>query len=151
MSPDPVVAQKVTERLASLYIEENQRDRQNQAEGTNQFLESQLADAKSRLVETEKRLADYQRQHSGQLPTQLPTNLQAIQNAQMQLQSVSESLNRARERRLLVERQLADAQTLPTAVVLPDGSGNASGPPTAAQQLQAARARLEAFKLQVHG
>jgi polysaccharide chain length determinant protein (PEP-CTERM system associated) len=148
VSSDPKISQKVTERLASLYIEENLRDRQNQAEGTNQFLEAQLADAKRRLLETEKKLADYQRQYSGQLPTQLPTNLQAIQNAQMQLQSASESLNRARERRLLVERQLADAQSSSGAAVLPEGNANAAGPPTTAQQLLAARARLEAYKLQ---
>jgi polysaccharide chain length determinant protein (PEP-CTERM system associated) len=146
-SSDPKIAQTVTERLASLYIEENLRDRENQAEGTNQFLESQLADAKRRLLEYEKKLEEYQRQYSGQLPDQLAANLQAISNAQMQLQSVSESLNRARERRLLIERQLADAQALPVGSALPDASA-APGPPTTAQQLQAARARLEAFKLQ---
>jgi protein tyrosine kinase modulator len=149
LNSDARIAQKVTERLASLYIEENLRDRENQAEGTNQFLESQLADAKGRLLEYEKKLEEYQRQYSGQLPDQLQSNLQAIQNAQMQLQSISESLNRARERRLVVERQLADAQTLPAASsVAPDTSANASGPLTAAQQLQAARGRLDAFKLQ---
>jgi polysaccharide chain length determinant protein (PEP-CTERM system associated) len=147
LGSNPKVAQSVTERLASLYIEENLRDRVNQAQSTNQFLESQLADAKRRLLEGEKRLADYQRQHAGQLPTELPTNLQAIANAQMQLQAVNESSNRARERRLLVERQLADAQTLPAVGVTPETPGTA-GPPTAAQQLQAARARLEAYKLQ---
>ena len=52
-----------------------------------------------------------------------------------------------RERRLLVERQLADAQTLPPNAVVPETSVN-TGPPTTAQQLQAARARLEAYKLQ---
>src|SRR5262245_34598001 len=36
------IARKVTERLASLYIEQNLRDRENQADSTNQFLESQL-------------------------------------------------------------------------------------------------------------
>ena len=148
VSGSAVTAQKVTERLASLYIEENRRDRQNQAEGTNQFLESQLADAKRRLLETEKRLADYQRQHAGQLPDQLATNLQAIQNAQMQLQSISESLNHARERRLLLERQLADAQTLPASAVVPEAAASAAAPLTSAQQLQASRARLEALKLQ---
>jgi polysaccharide chain length determinant protein (PEP-CTERM system associated) len=147
VSNDPNTAQSVTERLASLYIDENRRDRENQAEGTNQFLESQLADAKRRLIEHEKKLEEYQRQYSGQLPSQLPTNLQAIQNAQLQLQAVSESLNRARERRLLIERQLADAQTLPAGSVLPEAA-NAPGPPTSAQQLQAARVRREAFKLQ---
>jgi polysaccharide chain length determinant protein (PEP-CTERM system associated) len=148
VSNDATTAQKVTERLASLYIEENLRDRENQAEGTNQFLESQLADAKRRLIEYETKLEEYQRQYSGQLPTQLPTNLQAIQNSQMQLQSVSDTLNRARERRLLVERQLADAQTLPAVAVLAETSANVQGPPTTAQQLQSARARLETFKMQ---
>jgi polysaccharide chain length determinant protein (PEP-CTERM system associated) len=147
VSRDPKTAQQVTERLASLYIEENLRDRENQAEGTNQFLESQLADAKRRLLEYEKKLEEYQRQYSGQLPDQLAANLQAISNAQMQLQALSESLNRARERRLLIERQLADAQALPAGTV-PADTTVAAGPPTTAQQLQAARARLEAFKLQ---
>jgi len=150
VSSDPKVAQKVTERLASLYIEENLRDRANQAEGTNQFLESQLTDAKRRLLEGEKKLADYQRQYAGQLPSELPTNLQAIANTQMQLQAVSESINRARERRLLVERQLGDAQAPPSGTIATDTASNV-GPPTTAQQLQAARARLEAYKLQYTG
>jgi polysaccharide chain length determinant protein (PEP-CTERM system associated) len=144
---DPQVAQKVTARLASLYIDENKRDRANQADGTNQFLESQLAQSKQRLLESEKKLADYQRQFSGQLPSELAANLQAIANGQMQLQAVSESINRAGERRLLVERQLADAQSLPSNAVVPETSVN-TGPPTTAQQLQAARAKLEAYKLQ---
>jgi uncharacterized protein involved in exopolysaccharide biosynthesis len=75
--------------------------------------------------------------------------LQVIQNAQLQLQAVSETINRARERRLLLERQLVDAQTLPLAVIqpgLPAGSAEAAAP-TAAQQLEAAKARLEASLL----
>ena len=147
VNTDPQVAQKVTSRLASLYIDENKRDRANQADGTNQFLESRLAESKQRLLESEKKLADYQRQFAGQLPSEQATNLQASANAQMQLRSVSDSISRAGERRLLVERQLADAQTLAPNAVAPETSANA-GPPTTAQQLQAARAKLEAYKLQ---
>src|SRR5688572_20752858 len=106
VSRDSATAQKVTARLASLYIEENLRDRANLAESTNVFLESQLEDAKQRLLENEKKLEEYRRRYSGQLPSQLQGNLQAIQSAQMQLQAVSEAMNRARERRHLVERQV---------------------------------------------
>ena len=147
VSHDPYVAQQVTARLASLYIDENRRHRADQAEETNKFLEQQLADAKRELLEGERKLADYERQHAGQLPSERPTNLQAIANAQMQLQSVSESINRARERRLLVERELADARTISPSPVAPEASPS-TGPPTITQQLQAARARLEAYKLQ---
>jgi uncharacterized protein involved in exopolysaccharide biosynthesis len=37
VSPDPKTAQKVTERLAALYIEENLRDRENLADSTSKF------------------------------------------------------------------------------------------------------------------
>lgn len=148
VSLDPKMAQKVTERLASLYIEENLRDRESLAESTNQFLETQLEDAKRRLVEHEKKLEEYRRRYAGQLPSQLAGNLQAIQNAQLQLQAISESINRARERRLLIERQIADAQTLPPTVTqLPPSPAASDAPLTTEQQLEAARARLEAYKL----
>lgn len=147
VSKDPRTAQKVTERLASLYIEENLRDRENLAESTNQFLESELEDAKRRLVDHEKKLEEYRRSHAGQLPSQLQSNLQAIQNAQMQLQAVSESINRARERRLLLERQVADAQTL--AIPSPVSTSTTGSPdtPTAPQQLETAQSRLDLYRL----
>ena len=62
---DPRTVMKVTERLASLFIEENLRDREVLAEGTNQFLEAQLEDARRRLVEHEKKLEVYRRQSRG--------------------------------------------------------------------------------------
>ncbi len=150
VSTTPKVARDVTERLASLYIEENLRDRENLADSTNLFLESQLEDAKRRLLDHEKKLEAYRKRYSGQLPTQLQSNLQVIQNTQMQLQALGETLNRARERRLLIERQIADAQAFPAALVQsrtvvnsPDGPV----PLSAAQQLEAAKVRLEAYRL----
>ena len=110
-SEEPTTAYKVTERLASLYIEENLKDKENLNESTHLFLESELEDAKRRLLEQEEKVESYRRQYAGQLPSQLDTNQQAIQNAQLQLSAVSESINRARERRLLVQRQLGDAQS----------------------------------------
>ena len=84
--------------ILSLFIDENSRERESLAENTNVFLESQLEEAKRRLVEHEQKLEIFQRSHAGELPSQLQGNLQAIQSAQLLLQSVSESINRARER-----------------------------------------------------
>ena len=55
---DPRTVMKVTDRLSSLFIEENLRDREVLAEGTDQFLEAQLEDARRRLAEHEKKLED---------------------------------------------------------------------------------------------
>src|SRR5687768_12061357 len=106
-------ARKVTERLASLYIEQNLKDRENQADSTSQFLTTQLDEAKQRLIEQEKKLEAYRKSHAGQLPSQLQSNLQAIQTASLQVQQLNEATNRAQERRLLVERQIADTESMP--------------------------------------
>jgi polysaccharide chain length determinant protein (PEP-CTERM system associated) len=147
VSHDALTAQKTTERLASLFIEESIRDRENVAEDTNQFLDTQLEDAKRRLVEHEKKLEEYRTRYGGELPTQVNSNLQAIQNAQVQLQSLAESANNARERRLLFERQLADIEAelgpQTPAVQLTPSDGPALGESTS-QQLQRAQARLDA-------
>lgn len=151
VSRDAKTAQQVTTRLASLFIEENMRERENLAEDTNQFLDSQLEDARRRLIENEKKLESYRRQYSGQLPSQAPTNLQAIQNTQQQLQSLSDAMNREREHRLLVERQLVDLESpdpVVAATIKPAptaATGGLAGEP-AAQQLEAARARLHVLE-----
>lgn len=143
VSNNPETARKVTERLVSLYIDQNMKDREAQADNTSAFLDTQLTEAKRRLIEQEKKLEDYRKRHAGQMPSQLPGNLQAIQNANLQLQSLNESTNRAQERRLLIERQLADTLAIPTASPLTAGTDPA--PASTAQQLDLARARLRAY------
>ena len=98
---DPRTVMKVTDRLSSLFIEENLRDREVLAEGTDQFLEAQLEDARRRLTEQEKKLEEYRKQFAGQLPSQMESNLQVIQNTSAQLQQLNESINRDRDHRLV--------------------------------------------------
>ena len=153
ISRQPATAQKVAERLASLFIEENLRDRENVAEDTNQFLESQLEDAKRRLIEQEKKLEEYRRQYSGQLPSQLQSNLQAIQNAEIQRRAVAQAADRERERRIQFERQLAELQITEPAGLLATPAAATPGTPdalasgTTAQQLEAAKAGLRVLEL----
>jgi polysaccharide chain length determinant protein (PEP-CTERM system associated) len=143
-------ARVVAERLASLFIEQNLKDRENQADSTSQFLDTQLQEAKQRLLEQEKKLEEYRRLHAGELPTQVAGNLQGIQNANMQLQAINESMNRAQEKRLLIERQIADTEAMPVApTVVSFGPGNTTVPTTTAQQLEMSRARLNGL-LQVY-
>src|SRR5438477_10973426 len=129
VSQNPQTVQKATDRLASLFIEENLRDREKQAEDTNDFLDSQLQDARRRLLDHEKKLEEYRRQFSGQLPSQASANLQAIQNLQLQLQAIGETVDRAQERRLLLERQVADFEA-PMLVAVPSAATGVGLDPT---------------------
>jgi polysaccharide chain length determinant protein (PEP-CTERM system associated) len=145
---DPAVAQKVTARLASMFIDENLRERESLAENTSTFLESQLQEAKVKLQEHEQKLENYRLRNSGELPSQMASNLQAMQNLRMQLSTVNDSMNRARERRLLVERQLADVLPVVTEQSGDSTTANLTVQPLPSERaLAEARARLEEFKL----
>jgi polysaccharide chain length determinant protein (PEP-CTERM system associated) len=155
-SDDARTAMRVTERLASLFIEENLRDREVLAEGTNQFLEAQLEDARRRLVETEHKVEEYKKQYDGQLPEQRDANMQGLHNAEMQLQALIDSLNRDRDRKLALERLIADMEAAEVVVVqtpAPTSSArDADGLPigaTAAQQLDAAQASLQGLQMKM--
>lgn len=129
-SNDPRLAMKVAERLASLFIEENLRDREVLAEGTNQFLEAQVEEARRRLVENEKKLEEYRRLYGAELPTQLEANVQALHNVQTQIQSLVDSASRDRDRRLLVERAIVEADAADAAA--PSAAAAAPPPPAPA-------------------
>jgi polysaccharide chain length determinant protein (PEP-CTERM system associated) len=151
-SNDAKTAMQVTERLASLFIEENLRDREVLAEGTNQFLEAQLEDARRRLVENEKRLEEYNLQHASELPSQLQANMQGQHNIEMQLQALLDSINRDRDREATLERQLADASALDAVTPPSNPALNSDGVPigaTAAEQLRAAQESLRALQLRL--
>jgi polysaccharide chain length determinant protein (PEP-CTERM system associated) len=147
---DARTVQRVTAAIASLFIEESLRDRSVLAEGTSQFLEVQLADARRRLIEQEKKLEAYRLRFSGQLPTQLEANIQALQNTQLQIQATLDSINRDRDQQLTLQRLLTELES---------GSGDAGAPlpvvasqsaaqvdtiatGSTAQQLEAAKALL---------
>jgi polysaccharide chain length determinant protein (PEP-CTERM system associated) len=153
----PLLAVQVTERLAQAAIDENVRDRELLARATSSFLGGQLEDARRRLEEQERRLEAYRLKYGPQLPTQLQSNMQAIQNTQMQIQSLNDSLNRDRDRRLLVARQLADLQSAQfMGEPAPSSSGAATsaaglaGPDVAtAAQLERALADLRALEFRL--
>ena len=120
----------VTDRLASMFIEENLRDRGMQADGTNSFLESQLDGARRRLVDHEQKLETYRKRNAGELPSQLQSNLQVIESNQNQIQNLNESMNRDRDRRLLLERTLADSESS-------DGGGSLNPAAAASEEMRA--------------
>jgi polysaccharide chain length determinant protein (PEP-CTERM system associated) len=149
-SADPRTAMRVTERLASLFVQENLEDRELLADQTNQFLQVQLEEAKRRLVEKEDALKQFRMRNNGVLPDQVTANLQMMQTAQMQLQGVLESNNRDQDRLTMLERNLAEATA--SAIPVAMTSAPSSGEPfagTATQQLEIARANLRALELRL--
>ena len=68
VSDNPYLAQQVTSRLTSLFIQENLKTRENQATNTTNFLSTELESAQTRLTEQEHRLRDFKMSYLGELP-----------------------------------------------------------------------------------
>lgn len=99
----PEVAQIVTNRLASLFIEENLKARSDQAERTSSFVTEQLEATKKKLEEQEQRLQDFKMNNLGQLPDQQQSNLTNLTDLRIELQRISANLNTARQTRASLE------------------------------------------------
>jgi polysaccharide chain length determinant protein (PEP-CTERM system associated) len=143
---NPDVAQRVVERLVTLLIVQTSADRTILAEGTDQFLEAQLADARRKLIDNELKLAQYRRQHNGELPTQVEANARGQNNAELQLQMLTESLNRDRERQLALERSIKDASLTELIDQRPREAPADPSKLTAAEQLERAEASLKVMR-----
>jgi len=107
---DPRVAAAVANRLSSLFIEENLRQREQQAVGTSEFLSGELKATRERLEIQGKELADYKRRHMGELPEQRDTNMRLFEQLQLQYQRNEESLRAAQDRQLLIGRQMRELE-----------------------------------------
>ena len=101
--------QKVTEKLAGMFITESLTDRERLTEGTTEFLERavRFRAAPPRGAGKEDR-GRPRASRQGQLPTQLDANLRALSDTQAQLQQLFEVDNREGDRELTYERSLQD-------------------------------------------
>ena len=110
--PDPKVVADVANRLASYYLTENSKAREQEASGTATFLRRQLNEVKARLEFQERLVSAFKRQHLGENPRSMDANLAVLERLTSQLRLNSDNQNRALERREALARQLAGSQGL---------------------------------------
>ena len=149
---DARTAMRVTERLASLFVQENVEDRALLADQTDQFLKGQLEEARRRLAEQEKKVQEFRSRNYGRLPEEVQANLTLMQGKQSRLQGLLEASNRDRDRLFALDKALSEmppaTTTVPAAASATRTGGNdRTVMVTAAQQLDQARAELRAMQL----
>jgi polysaccharide chain length determinant protein (PEP-CTERM system associated) len=103
---DPARAQRVTNRLATVFVDETSKTREEQAEHTSAFIATQLQNSGKRLAELEGRLRKAKESHIGQLPEQTTANLQTLSGLRTQLDANATALRGEQDRLTMTERQL---------------------------------------------
>jgi polysaccharide chain length determinant protein (PEP-CTERM system associated) len=140
-SNNPVLAQQVTDKLTSLFINENLKTRESQSKQTTQFLADQLEEAGRGLAEQEAKVKEFKSQYLGQLPEQVQSNVQILAGLQTQLQQETDQLGRAKQQNVYLDTLRTQWRTLEAGA----GTGNVAGavaPLSFDQELARMRAQL---------
>jgi uncharacterized protein involved in exopolysaccharide biosynthesis len=111
-NPDTVA--EVANQLGNLFIEENLRSRETMAEGTSDFMKTQLELAKKHLEEQEQKLSEFKVTYNGELPQQETSLAQELARLQVQLQGNQDALNRASQNKITIENSITVAQSTET-------------------------------------
>lgn len=109
---DPLVAMKVTSKLASQYIDGNIKMREQFIEGATEFLQQELVAAKQALDEKERLLSEFKLKYSGELPGQLETNLRMLDRLQADKIHIQENINGLNVRLGLLEKSINDYEAM---------------------------------------
>ena len=101
------MVQKVSGTLASLYLEQNLKTREAQAQSTTQFLEAELKQLQERIKGLGEKITAFKGQHEGLLPEQQEFNRQQAARLEMDIKQLDATIRSAEDRKIYIEGQLA--------------------------------------------
>ena len=104
--PTPDMAQRVTNRLADVFVQETSRKREVRAEETSAFLGKQLQASQQRLSLLEGQLRTAKEAFMGALPEQTSANVAMVTGLQQQLETTGNGIRGEQDRLSMIERQL---------------------------------------------
>lgn len=105
---DPTTAMNVTAKLASLFIQENIKSREQLVSGVTVFLEQELDDAKKKLEAKERAISEFKTRYVSELPEQKEANLRTLDRLQTELNMTVEAYHRLTARQSLFEKAVAE-------------------------------------------
>jgi len=139
-APNARLAQQVCGEITSMFLAENLKVRQQRAQGTTDFIGSQLDDSKQKLDEQDAKLAEFKRKYIGQLPGQEQMNFNILSSLNTQLDANTQALNQLQQSRTYTESVLS--QQLQTWRATQDNKTATASPETLEQQLTTEQAQL---------
>ena len=119
-SQSPTLAARVADRLASLFIEENLKVREQQVLGTVDFFDQELGAAKQALDQKAQKLSVLKARYFAELPASQAWHGQALTSLQLELRSEMDAVSAAQQQKVYLESMLAES---PSIVNLDSGTG----------------------------
>jgi len=106
-SGTPEIAQRVANELTSLFLGENLKSRERQAQETTTFLKQEAESLAAHIEEVEAKLATFKQRAAGALPELMPLNLQMMNQADRELMDLDQQIRSLEERKSYLDGELA--------------------------------------------
>ena len=136
----PERAQRIANRLAQVFVEENSKTKTQQAENTSEVLAQQLRGSRENLARLQEQLRIRKQAHMGRLPDQMNANIQMVNGLRQQHDSLSVQLRSEQDRLSMIESQIEQMK---------QGAGGAGMTSTGAAAIQAAQGRINELQRQL--
>ena len=141
-NPNTIV--KVTNRLTSLYLEENLRQREERVINIATFLNQERQDLSQFIAKLEEQISLFKQKHGRELPEFNSVNLQAVNRLTRDLEQNRMQLRSLKERKLYLEGQIATIDPVLSSNLLRSDEGRFLLPPD--QKIKALRLELLSLK-----
>ena len=106
-SPSPQVAQRVTDQLVSLFLEENLRTRREAAREATVFLEAEAQRLADQIADLEARVARFKEEHGDSMPEMQQVNAQSLRRTEEQIARTEFEARLLEDRIVMLENELA--------------------------------------------
>jgi uncharacterized protein involved in exopolysaccharide biosynthesis len=106
-STSPDLAQKVANELTSLFLGQNLKSRERQAQEATSFLQQEAENLSKHIGEVDEKIAAFKRRASGALPELMPLNLQLMSQSDRELMDIEQQIRTLEERKNYLEGELA--------------------------------------------
>lgn len=106
-STSPDLAQKVANELTSLFLGQNLKSRERQAQEATSFLQQEAENLSKHIGEVDEKIAAFKHRASGALPELMPLNLQLMSQSDRELMDIDQQIRTLDERKNYLEGELA--------------------------------------------
>mgnify|MGYP001168829190 CR=1 FL=1 len=106
-SNSPDLAQQVANELARLFLGENLKSRERQAQETTSFLQQEAENLSKHIGKVDEKIAKFKHRASGALPELMPLNLQLMSQSDRERLDIDQQIQALEERKNYLEGELA--------------------------------------------
>jgi uncharacterized protein involved in exopolysaccharide biosynthesis len=145
---DPETVQRVADKLANLYVEEDTKRKQRVVSATTDFLEVELERLKASIDLQEKKISEFKKKHLRELPSDMNINIQTVTRLERELELADMQIRSLNEKKLYLESQLATIE--PLTPILVEGDKIASNPHQRLKELHIQLTKLKSIYSDKH-